>query len=129
MSITTNVDINETFANALDVKDNGQAVQVPRGTTQLQWQLTGLAHDLQFYPIDDPTYPGFKWVDQPPQGTFTWPPTLLGNAKIIQMTDNNTAGGGPWKYQLNAHDSMGKRYSTYYVTPTLTTDNPQIKNN
>jgi len=45
------------------------------------------------------------------------------------MGVNNTGAGGPWRYQLNAHDNMGVRYSTYYSTPAATTNDPGIKNN
>jgi hypothetical protein len=128
MAITTNVEKNNTLANALDVKDSHGPIEVPRGSTQLQWHLTGTAAQLQFYPVNDPNYPGFIWIDTPPYGTFD-PPTLLGNSQILQINDNNTNAGGPWKYQLNAHDNMGVRYSTIAATTTATTTNPAIKNN
>jgi hypothetical protein len=131
MAITTNVEKNNTLANALDVKDNGQAIQVPRGNNnQLQWQLIGTANTLQFFPVDDPNYPAIKFVGSslPPTGTFT-NYTLLGNGNILQIDDNNPSGGGPWTYQLNAHDSMGVRYSTIATTLSATTNNPEIKNN
>jgi hypothetical protein len=90
--------------------------------------LTGTAASLQFYPVNDPNYPGFKWLSNPAPPGFSGL-TLLGNAQVLQITDDNTAAGGPWIYQLNAHDNMGNRYSTTAVTKTATTDNPQIKNN
>ncbi len=126
MAIVTRVEINPTFQNALNVDDNHQPIQVPRGPNQLQWNLIGNVA-LQFYPLDDPNNPGFKWVDNP--GSAFDPPTLQGNGGTLQMGVNNTGPGGPWRYQLNAHDSAGVRYSTYYTTAAATTDNPAIRNN
>ena len=131
MAIVTNVEKNNTLANALDVKDNHAPIQVPRGNNnQLQWVLTGTANTLQFYPVNDPNYPAIKFVGAslPPPGTFT-NFTLLGNSNVLQINDNNASGGGPYMYQLNAHDSMGVRYSTIATTTTATTTDPQIKNN
>ncbi|HET7064098.1 MAG TPA: hypothetical protein VFI49_07440 [Rudaea sp.] len=127
MAIVTRVEINPSFQNALNVEDNHQPIQVPHGTNQLQWNLIG-NNTLQFYPLNDPNYPGFKWVDTPQYGIFD-PPTLQGNGGTLQIGVNNNAPGGPWRYQLNAHDNMGVRYSTYYTTATATTNDPQIKNN
>ena len=127
MAIVTRVEIYGGMGGTLNVDDNHQPIQVPRGPNQLQWNLVGNVQ-LVFYPINDPNYPGFKWIDNPPYGVFD-PPTLQGNGGTLQVGVNNGGPGGPWRYQLNAHDNMGNRYSTTHSSPTLTTNNPSIKNN
>jgi hypothetical protein len=128
MAITTNVEKNHTLANALDVKDNGR--HTSREVTTTSCSGVDGTPTPSILPVDDPNYPAIKFVGSslPPAGTFT-NYTLLGNGNILQINDNNASGGGPWTYQLNAHDSMGVRYSTIASTLTATTNDPQIKNN
>lgn len=129
VTITTNVTLEN---NALDVKDHGAPISVPRETdaTNLVWQLTGSAAQGSFNAMTAAN-PGFSWIDTPPSGVFG-SPTLSANGNQISMTDNynnSNGSGGPWRYKLWA-TIAGVQYSTTAsVSTKATTDNPAIKNN
>jgi hypothetical protein len=137
VTITTNVTISTSVANALDVEDHGAPVSVPQETdaTNLVWQLTGNAAQGSFNTILDPTNPnysnsGFSWIDFPPSGIFG-SPTLAANGNQVTVTDSNSSNGstGSWRYKLCATINGSQYCTTSSVSTRGTTNDPMIKNN
>jgi hypothetical protein len=107
--VTLNVTIN---GNYLDVSQVGNGANPQHGATvTVTWRLTGNAASGTFNAINDPSNPGFSWIQQPPAGIFS-APQLAADGKEISLTDTNGDNAiGSWIYKLCA--TIGTRpYST-----------------
>lgn len=126
-----NVTLQVTLKNgSLDVDQSGNGNQIGHGQSiTITWHLSGPGVSSgSFNAINDPNYPGFSWVQQPPSGVFGQP-QLSNNGDKITISDTNESSSstGEWIYKLCATiDNV--RYSTIATTPTATTTNPKIKN-
>lgn len=109
---------------SLDVNQSGNGNQIAHGqSVTITWHLS----PGSFNAIDDPTHPGFSWIQQPPPGVFGQA-QLADNGHKITITDanNSTNSSGEWIYQLCATIN-GAPYSTITTLPTGTTTDPMIK--
>lgn len=125
-----NVTLQVTLKNgSLDVDQSGNGNQIAHGQSiTITWHLNGLGVSPgSFNAIDDPTHPGFSWIQQPPPGVFGQA-QLADNGHKITITDanNSTSSSGEWIYQLCATIN-GAPYSTITTLPTGTTTDPMIK--
>ncbi len=95
---------------AVGVDESNKANEIKRGTQKISWRLSGNAYQGSFV--------SFKWLDEPPAGTFDPPPKKSPAGKHLNVTDKN-GGAGSWRYKLTI-EVDGTTYSTR-SSPNLST--------
>src|SRR6185312_1250220 len=89
--IMSNVTLQVTLKDgSLDVNQSGNGNQIAHGqTVTITWHLSGAGvNPGSFNAINDPTHPGFAWIQSPPSGVFGQP-QLADNGDEITITDAN----------------------------------------
>ena len=113
----------------IDQKNQVNEVSRSPNAQTITWQLTGNAASGSFGAINDPTHPGFAWLDPvPPNGVFGAPELKSnGNQLTISDLNNSASTSGHWVYQLWINVG-GTFYKSIPISLTLTTTSPIIIN-
>jgi len=130
--VANTLNVSLDAADRLDVDDStGQnQVTMAPGQQTITWKLTGDLKQGDFVSMTADE-PGFGWIQQPPDGIFSWPPVISadGNHLTIQDTHNDKNNSvGRWIYVLRVLYKKKVYATTHEIGRGATANNPVIIN-